>query len=302
MDRHLKTLDAGKSSEITVCGRHRIEDRTDRAFSPPSCYHPSVRTTATPLPPPRIILLIFAGVACLQIPADLVVGSLSPAWGLFLNETLVILAAPLLILKLSGYRPLTMLHLERAGKRRALVAACGTCGCAVLLSYLQTATGKLVPVPAWLIERQAHPMLATSWQDLYGKLLLLCVVAPVCEEVLFRGIIQRSLARRWGTASAVVASAVFFALVHSASFEPHLYLALGFVFAGIFALTGSLRTVILCHALNNAWALVNRMQGMRFPMEQPMGASDALLLASSAIIVLASATWLLRRRRAHSAR
>lgn len=266
------------------------------------CYHHPVRTASSELPPPRIVLLLFAGVASLQIPADLIVGGLSPAWGLFINEALFILAAPLMILKLLGYHPLAMLHLERAGRRCALVAVCGTMGCAVLLSYLQSATGELIPVPAWLLGRQAHPMQAASWQDLYGKLLLLVIIAPVCEEVLFRGIIQPALTRRWGTPAAIAATAVFFALLHSASFEPHLYLILGFAFAGIFALTESLRITILCHALNNAWALVNRMRGMRFPMEEPMGTNDALLLASSAIIVLASAMWLLQKRRWGSAR
>ena len=90
------------------------------------------------------------------------------------------------------------------------------------------------------------------------------ISAPIAEEVLFRGLVFRILLERLALWSALVASALLFALVHlpywwlSSSASPAgLVLQLGSIFAyGIFfALlyqwSGSLYAPLTCHVLNN---------------------------------------------------
>lgn len=80
-----------------------------------------------------------------------------------------------------------------------------------------------------------------------------CVAAPIAEEILYRGVLFRSLANRLRVPAATLISATVFAIVH-------FYSAYGLVSVGIFggacalcfAATGRLTTAILLHALYNS--------------------------------------------------
>ena len=81
--------------------------------------------------------------------------------------------------------------------------------------------------------------------------LLAVTVAPVTEEVLFRGLLLPLLTRHYGPAQAVVAVSLMFACVHfnAASLAPLFVIAAAFALAYLW--TGSLLTPILMHALFN---------------------------------------------------
>ena len=63
--------------------------------------------------------------------------------------------------------------------------------------------------PAWL-----GYISLPSW--LYGTsgLLLMVVLAPVVEELVYRGLLYRMLREQWGVASSVAISSILFSLVH----------------------------------------------------------------------------------------
>jgi membrane protease YdiL (CAAX protease family) len=87
--------------------------------------------------------------------------------------------------------------------------------------------------------------------------ILVCVVAPMCEEILFRGFIFTAL-RRWrGVATAAVLDGLLFGAVHAGS-APVLDLvplaALGIGLCLLYARTGSLYPSMGAHSLNNAVA------------------------------------------------
>jgi membrane protease YdiL (CAAX protease family) len=86
---------------------------------------------------------------------------------------------------------------------------------------------------------------------------LTCVVAPVCEEFLFRGYIFTAL-RNWrGTLPAALITALLFGGVHVGS-APVLDLvplaALGFGLCLLYRFTGSLYPPIIAHSINNSIA------------------------------------------------
>jgi uncharacterized protein len=86
---------------------------------------------------------------------------------------------------------------------------------------------------------------------------LTCVVAPVCEEILFRGFIFTAL-RNWrGTLPAALITGLLFGAVHAGS-APALDLiplaALGFGLCLLYRRTGSLYPCFIAHSLNNSIA------------------------------------------------
>ena len=85
-----------------------------------------------------------------------------------------------------------------------------------------------------------------------GYLLAIAVfIAPVFEEILFRGVIYQGLKKRLGLPGAVVLSSGFFSLLHfnAAQFLP--VMGLGMLLCFIFEYTGSLVPAIMIHIFNN---------------------------------------------------
>jgi CAAX protease family protein len=88
--------------------------------------------------------------------------------------------------------------------------------------------------------------------------LLVCVAAPIAEELFFRGFLFTAL-RRWiGVAGGAIITGVVFGAIHAGSADPVFLVPLG-VFGMLLCLlyhrTGSLIPSIVLHALNNALAL-----------------------------------------------
>jgi len=86
---------------------------------------------------------------------------------------------------------------------------------------------------------------------------LVCVVAPICEETLFRGFIFRTLANWRGAWPAAIATGILFGLVHGVS-APAVDLVplalLGVVLCWVYQATGSIYTGMVVHMANNALA------------------------------------------------
>lgn len=110
------------------------------------------------------------------------------------------------------------------------------------------------------------------------------VMAPVAEELLFRGLLHRGLRQRMRGSSALVLSSVLFAVVHVdvAASQP---LALfGLTFVGVvLALaherTGSLLVPVVIHATHNALTLLAVVVTSRFEPGSFPGAGVAGLLS-----------------------
>jgi membrane protease YdiL (CAAX protease family) len=96
------------------------------------------------------------------------------------------------------------------------------------------------------------------WQgNLFLKLLPMAatsLIAPVGEELLFRGALQSTVTAKWGTLAGVVLSSLLFALIHA---DVVLFLpifVMGLLFGILRWLTGSLWAPMWLHALNNFYA------------------------------------------------
>jgi membrane protease YdiL (CAAX protease family) len=86
--------------------------------------------------------------------------------------------------------------------------------------------------------------------------ILYCGIAPLSEEMMFRGLLYPWLRHRWGIPSGVIISAIVFAAFHmNLSIFPQLF-AMGVVFAMLYERTRSLPTVTIMHAIWNLWVIL----------------------------------------------
>ncbi|HEY4275971.1 MAG TPA: CPBP family intramembrane glutamic endopeptidase [Rhizomicrobium sp.] len=91
-------------------------------------------------------------------------------------------------------------------------------------------------------------------------LFTVAILAPLTEEVYFRGIVMGWMRRHWGIASAVALSSLVFGLMHLKWFTPGglsgwiatgELIAMGVLLAVVALRTGSLWASVLTHAVNN---------------------------------------------------
>jgi membrane protease YdiL (CAAX protease family) len=76
------------------------------------------------------------------------------------------------------------------------------------------------------------------------------LIAPLVEEVMFRGILYGYF-RRWGIAAAILISSSIFVLLHAVKGVPVPQIVGGVVFALAYEFTGSLVTPVIIHILGN---------------------------------------------------
>lgn len=82
-----------------------------------------------------------------------------------------------------------------------------------------------------------------------------CIVAPLCEEMLFRGIVLRGFLRRYGRWQAIAMSAVLFGAAHLNIYQFVVGLVLGTVLGWLYERTRSLIPCIALHASYNAGSI-----------------------------------------------
>ena len=88
------------------------------------------------------------------------------------------------------------------------------------------------------------------------SVLMLAVLAPVMEEVLFRGILLESVREKYSSGRAIVLSALMFGVIHIIPQQVVNAFVIGLILGYIYVRTDSLWPVIIIHALNNAMAYV----------------------------------------------
>jgi len=148
-------------------------------------------------------------------------------------------------------------------------------------------------VRAWALE--PDPLAPVRDGGARGALAVAMIVfvGPAVEELVFRGVVLRRWAHKWGAGRALVASAAVFGLLHSDVLGA---VAFGLVMGMLYVRTGSLWVPVACHVLTNALAvateLVPWMAGpytlARFQREWYVGAV--------ALAAALPALWLLRRQ------
>ena len=88
------------------------------------------------------------------------------------------------------------------------------------------------------------------------SVLMLAILAPVLEEILFRGILLEAVREKYSSGRAIVVSALMFGVIHIIPQQVVNAFVIGLILGFIYVRTDSLWPVIIIHALNNAMAYV----------------------------------------------
>ena len=84
----------------------------------------------------------------------------------------------------------------------------------------------------------------------------IAIAAPIVEELLFRGMLQNAVGKYVPFWAAILLSSFLFAVVHMQLYAIPGLMSLSIAFGYLYHRTGSLRTNIILHMANNAFALV----------------------------------------------
>lgn len=138
-----------------------------------------------------------------------------------------------------------------------LLSIIGALGIFIVVSAVVASIADVV-VPGFDLEQEQNLGLGepSSSLQLIGLFVLLVILAPISEELLFRGVLFAGFKRSFGFMPAAILSSILFGLAH---WQPNVALAtavLGWLLAYLYHKTGSLWSSIGLHSLKNAVAFV----------------------------------------------
>ena len=118
-----------------------------------------------------------------------------------------------------------------------------------------------LPVPGWMAEMQQSmdemiAKLLGSENILWLGLFHIGLVPSICEEIMYRGYVQRSLEKSWGIWTAIIVSGLIFGAYHLQITRILPLAALGMLFAYITYVSNSLIPAMVAHLVNNGGQII----------------------------------------------
>ncbi len=129
----------------------------------------------------------------------------------------------------------------------------GVVGGLIIASLMAVSSLVLAYLP-WSINPQAASEQLKSlktWQEVWPIMVAVTIMAPLSEEIFFRGYCLPLFTTKWGSTTGSLAGALFFALMH---FDPWRLLPLtlaGWLLNRLFRKTSSLWAPIVAHSIWN---------------------------------------------------
>ena len=127
-------------------------------------------------------------------------------------------------------------------------------GILIIFNTLDKIIHSIIPTPDYIIDL-GHIMQPESTLGYIFLFLAVVIVAPIGEEVLFRGFLQKFLEEHWKDITrAVLTTSLFFAMIHFNPFWTIQIYLLGVVLGFLSWKTKSVIPCIILHSLNNGTA------------------------------------------------
>ena len=252
------------------------------------------------------VILMLRGVAPLEVLGSGVIDEHSTA--IFAGNAIgLILGLGVLayiVARLQTPTPWAFLQVRRFSILHMGLGVVGLLALLPVASWLGT-LNELLPLPEFITamdEQQLELIEAVlaGKMSFWISLLLAAVTPAVCEELFFRGLLQRNLERAWGVAAAIIVCGVVFGLFHLRLTEVLPLIAIGIYLAYLAWVTGSLWVPIVVHFVNNAVVLiVGRVAASRSDIDLDSLEASILpwyVVALGAVILVMVILALFRRR------
>lgn len=186
-------------------------------------------------------------------------GSIAQSWhllgGLAVTQWLLILTPALIFIRMKRFDLRATLGLRRppamAVGSAILFGLCSWYPMMLLSTWMQRrAGGAMSDAQRELLERLSEQLMGGG-TPVVVLLLVIAASPAICEEVLFRGVLLRSLAGRVRTRTVVLVTALLFGAFHMSAIRFVPTASLGIVLALLAVRSGSLLPGILFHFLHN---------------------------------------------------
>lgn len=113
--------------------------------------------------------------------------------------------------------------------------------------------------PVALLLSDLCPLPGSTAQNVHGifQVCSICILSPIIEETIFRGIFLRGFMERYSAKHAIFLSALFFAIIHVVPSQVFSAICLGIFFGFVFYKTSSLLYTIILHMVANSTILIS---------------------------------------------
>jgi hypothetical protein len=213
---------------------------------------PAVEPLPDPAPPPvprKSALAFFAVLLALFLPGMLAQATLLPA-GLAWTEVFAFLLPALVATAGSNLRVGPYLKLGRPRVAPVLLGVAVGAAAYLFAGATMALAQRLLPARWVELFDPAHLFAGPAWERILLSATAV-LLAPVCEEIAFRGYLQTTLALRRGPAAAIGGASFLFAAMHLDPVRFPALLALGAVFGWLAWRAGSVWPAVAAHAANN---------------------------------------------------
>lgn len=171
-------------------------------------------------------------------------------------------------------------------------------GAIILLSEVDNLVRVVLPPPEWIVRLLGE--LSFSSERVWSSVFLLVIVAPVTEELMFRGLILRGFLRRFSVVGAFLLSSLLFGAVHLNPWQFISAAGLGLMFAWWYARTQSLIPSLIGHGLANAIVLGHQSLPFKirgFNAGEPFGSTalQPFWFDALGVLLLVAGLWLFQR-------
>ena len=195
--------------------------------------------------------------------------------------------------QVTGAQPVP-LNRPAFGRLGAVGAFAVSAAALITLSVVIEPLTSIIPMPDVIKTMFEEAFVNTA---LWDAILATCILAPLLEELLCRGVMMRGMLSHTSPRAAIIWSAVIFAVIHMNPWQSIPALLMGLLFGWLYYRTGCLWLTIFLHCLNNSISTaVSRLfpdigidQGLIDILDRPTYLKIYVLSA----LVLAASLWLL---------
>jgi membrane protease YdiL (CAAX protease family) len=205
--------------------------------------------------PAKTTLLFFTSILLVYLVAGLFLQASLGLGGIFINQVFFLALPTALISEAKGLGLEEWPAWKVPHLREIIATILIMLLLSVLVSQLVSLQNAFWPLPEKVEIFYQKLITIKSWPDGLVRVFVLAMTPAVCEEILFRGLIQPSWVAKFGKGWGMVLTNLAFAFAHGNLWHFHFYFILGFSLSYLMEWRGCLWLPILGHFINNLWTL-----------------------------------------------
>lgn len=165
------------------------------------------------------------------------------------------------------------------------------------LTVINAGVEKVIPAPPWFWE--LFSKIFDNDFGFWGAFMKVAVIAPIVEELIFRGVIMYGLMRNYRTGTAIFYSGLLFALFHLNPWQFPATFVLGLLLGWLMIRTRNILLCIAGHAINNLLVLLTITFHKEIAASIFASLSIPVMLTFSAVLAVIAFTlmWVVSRKK-----